>query len=351
VDYLFALDQRFPFLLLGLLGLTVLGALIALRFTARLGLRLVKRASWKAKAYFRRRRAMRAMPQGRTRREKLKSLGDDLEAAEKAELARLEAEYERTLEGIHPLPTPSGEENYVSTTAVGAAVVGAVGPLLFRSNNEEIKLNDDDNVQLDFDAASIYGALNKLNGYIEALQADVNNLDRRTSGDRTQTVPMPMPSQGTVAGRPRKEPLWHRQVLAGDSGNKYWTSFNFFDGSQNQPGHQTNLFGCGGLPAYHHFYLYGMSVRLDHDLLGPARKVLDRAKISFEFASSVLATWQLGHVLAKGTDGVDMTIMGRPGELNALESFKVRISLDEPLPYEAGVTVTLNGILVKGLTG
>lgn len=165
---------------------------------------------------------------------------------------------------------------------------------------------------------------------------------------------VPLPSLGTIAARPRKEPIWQRRVLPARRNRTI-----FFNAYQNGPqdyAGDTNLLGNqGGLPDGHHHFLYTMSVRLDDGTSDGDRRILaNHGKIIFDFATTRLMTLPLGMVLDKGVQGHDMTVSGRPIEINVMENFSVRIELtgnSTPLFSDVGITVALNGLLLKGVTG
>lgn len=207
---------------------------------------------------------------------------------------------------------------------------------------------------------SLVGALNTLAKDLDGLKAGVkipssgNALYDTDAFAPTQTKGVQLvhlPSLGTIAARPRKEPIWQRRVLPAG-----WNQTIFFNAYQNGPqdyAGDTNLLGNqGGLPYGHHHFLYTMSVRLDDGTSDGDRRILaNHGKIIFDFATTRLMTLPLGMVLDKGVQGHDMTVSGRPIEINAMENFSVRIELTgnrDALSRDVGITVALNGLLLKG---
>lgn len=211
---------------------------------------------------------------------------------------------------------------------------------------------------------------------------------------------VPLPAQGTVAGRPRKESIYDTECWPGAAAIANLTTFQNFSSFSNAPttsgltkqfGRDTNLRGAGnsGLPQATHFFWYAWrcKIRALGSNLGTAPNVvvfeqINRARelsyASFAFQTSTLITLQLDE-LPSGTGpqyantthttatilslpngvpdrrtGKDVTVMGRPVELNALEAFTVPVFV----PQAAGlaptvdlfVTPVLDGLLLRGLS-
>lgn len=210
---------------------------------------------------------------------------------------------------------------------------------------------------------------------------------------------VPLPAQGTVAGRPRKESVYDTDCwITGAAIPAQITLFQNFSAFSVVPpslltkqfGRDTNLRGSGssGLPQATHFFWYAWrcKVRAMGSNLGTAANVVVSEQIlratvlsyaQFNFQSSTLLTVQLDE-LPSGTGpaytnttqnvatvfslpngvpdrriGKDVTVMGRPIELNALEAFTVPVFTPQggfTPTAELYVTMVLDGVLLRGLS-
>lgn len=345
------------------------------------------------KAATRRRRLglVAALPAARTRKEKLESLKQELDAAERQERDRLDAEG-RKIEAeaaaavervkingngdvlVNPAP---GRLTFMTTPTTGTSsggqvtICNAAESLTFNAHGQSYTLNTKTEPVLSgtlTGVTSIVGALNALEQRLFDVDVQAKRrLDvleavkpsqwapRKESVYDTDPLPtkglklVPLPGPGSIAGRPRKEPVWERRVF---QAKDYDVRF-FMGGYSNKDGSpiQTNLQGSGGcLPQACHLFWYNLAVRFDNE---PSAEWLACSKISFEFATSRLMTLPLGVVKDAGIEGRDVTIMGRPVEIHALEAFYVRIETQgyNGPDFKIGMTVSLNGIMNRGVTG
>lgn len=338
----------------------------------------------KARTRLRRLRLLQSLPPGRTRREKLETLKNELEAAEKAERDRLE-EAGKKIEDAGKAADlwvpwtakdfPPSEVPVVVATNRSDHITGGPGDLIMSGHGQTFTLNTKTEPALRGylgGLTSIVGALNalemqadqyrKLNDRkLEDALKKIATSPRKEAVYDTETYSstgtyssdglrlVPLPSSNAVAGRPRKEPVWERRVFQTDSSRTV-----FFSGqSINDDGTrvQTNMYGMhGGLPQGHHLFWYNLAVRFDHE---PPSDWLARSKISFSFTTSRLLSLPLGTVYDAGITGRDVIVSGRPVEINALEGFTVCVETEgyKGPVGEVGMTVSLNGILVKGICG
>jgi hypothetical protein len=207
---------------------------------------------------------------------------------------------------------------------------------------------------------------------------------------------VPIPAVGAVGSRPRKEPIFDTEGLAGGSAMPAsittFTNFSSFTtaglGLAKAFGRDCNLQGQNGLPAAHHHYWYGLRVKIRtlNANLGTAPNVvvseeLNRTRelsyLQFRFASSELLTVQLDECpngtgpsntftthtastvfsLPSGVNSrnnaKDVTISGRPVEIVALEAFQVLIGIPTGFTptVDMYVSVILEGLLLRGITG
>lgn len=209
---------------------------------------------------------------------------------------------------------------------------------------------------------------------------------------------VPMPSQGTVAGRPRKESIYDTEVYVGAAAAaRQLSTFSNLVAFATAPtttaltkqfGRDANLRGTssGGLPAAAHFFWYGwrcywnyMGSNLNTDANLGATELLHRIMglcyVQFNFQTSNLLTLKAvelpsgvgpQHIATTRTGGTvfslpngipdrknskDMLIMGRPIELGANEQFTIDFFVpqsptDGSTPVEdLFVVPTLDGIL------
>jgi hypothetical protein len=209
---------------------------------------------------------------------------------------------------------------------------------------------------------------------------------------------VPLPAQGTVAGRPRKESVYDSDVyLAAVVIPQQLLLFNNLSAFSVAPplgpkqfGRDSNLrgTGSGGLPQATHFFWYAWRLKartLGTNLNLPANATIpeelnrwrELAFVQFAFQTSVLITAQADEIpsgagpqfitttvaattmpsLPSGVpskrEGKDVTIMGRPVELNALESFTVPVNVPQGgfAPTAAVyLTCVLDGVLLRGLS-
>ena len=210
---------------------------------------------------------------------------------------------------------------------------------------------------------------------------------------------VPLPSQGTVAGRPRKESVYDTDVYnSAVAIPQVITLFSNFTNFSVVPtstltkqfGRDTNLrgSGSGGLPQATHLFWYawrcklrtvGSNLNTVANAVMPEQlnRIRELAYTTFEFSTSTLITAQLDEIpsgagpqfiattvnattmpsLPSGVpskrEGKDVTIMGRPVELNALESFTVPIRVVQGAfspTAEVWLTVVLDGVLLRGLS-
>lgn len=207
-----------------------------------------------------------------------------------------------------------------------------------------------------------------------------------------------IPAVGAVSARPRKEPLYDTEGY--NNGVAMPTLLTLFANAAafatgglaltKTLGRDTNTGGITGtLPAAHMFYFYGWrhKVRpLDADLNAAANVVVPTeiyrmrtlAWVTFRYAQSDYVTVQadelpdgVGPMFIQTTHGgstvlsipngvpdrrnfKDMTVSGKPPEINALEQFRVRHELAAS-PFnptvELYVTTVLEGLLLRGVTG
>lgn len=209
---------------------------------------------------------------------------------------------------------------------------------------------------------------------------------------------VPLPSQGTVAGRPRKESVYDTDVyLAATTMPAQLVLFNNFAAFSVSPtlgvkqfGRDTNLrgTGSGGLPQATHLFWYSWRLKsrtLGSSLNTAANAVMpeqlnrwrELAWIQFAFQTSVLITTQADELpsgagpqsifttftettmpslpsgIPSKREGKDVTIMGRPVELNALEAFTTPIYIPQGAfspTVDVYVTGMLDGVLLRGLS-
>lgn len=209
---------------------------------------------------------------------------------------------------------------------------------------------------------------------------------------------VPLPAQGTVAGRPRKESVYDTDVWSTSQAIpsqivlfSNFTAFSIAPGNTaitKQFGRDTNLRGASssGLPQATHFFWYAWrnKIRTLGANLTTAPNVVASEQIlrvrqlsyaQFAFQSSTLMTVQLDELPdgvgpqnvftthtsttvfspVTGTDrrGKDVTVMGRPVELNALEAFTIPVSTPQggfTPTLDLFCTAQLDGILLRGLS-
>lgn len=211
---------------------------------------------------------------------------------------------------------------------------------------------------------------------------------------------VPLPSQGTVAGRPRKESVYDTDVyLAATAMPAQLVLFNNFASFSVTPalgvkqfGRDTNLrgTGSGGLPQATHLFWYawrlkvrslGTNLNLESGANAVVPEQMNRWReltwIQFAFQTSVLITTQCDELpsgagpqgifttvtqttmpslpsgIPSKREGKDVTIMGRPVELNALEAFTTPIYLPQGSfspQVDLYVTGVLDGVLLRGLS-
>ncbi|MCC6752043.1 MAG: hypothetical protein IT371_30605 [Deltaproteobacteria bacterium] len=209
---------------------------------------------------------------------------------------------------------------------------------------------------------------------------------------------VPLPSQGTVAGRPRKESVYDTDVyLAATAMPQQILLFNNFAAFSVAPalgpkqfGRDTNLrgTGTGGLPQATHLFWYSWRLKcrsLGTNLNQPANAVVpeqmnrwrELGYAQFAFQTSVLITTQLDELpsgagpqsifttvtnttmpslpsgIPSKREGKDVTIMGRPVELNALEAFNVPVFVPQggfAPQVDLYITAVLDGVLLRGLS-
>lgn len=214
---------------------------------------------------------------------------------------------------------------------------------------------------------------------------------------------VPMPTQGTVAGRPRKESVYDTEVYPSAAVAARQVSLFANLGAfatapvstalTKQFGRDTNLRGtsAGGLPAAAHFFWYAwrhkyraMGTNLNTEANAVTFEQINRLRelcfIQFNFQTSNLMTLQADELpsgvgsqfvattyteatvlsLPNGVpdrkNAKDMLIMGRPIELGQNEQFTVDVFF--PQTPTAGMTPTndifmttvLDGILLRGLS-
>lgn len=211
---------------------------------------------------------------------------------------------------------------------------------------------------------------------------------------------VPLPSQGTVAGRPRKESILDTEVYPSNASiATQITMFQNFSAFANAPvngytkqfGRDTNLRGAGsgGLPAATHFFWYGwrLKYRALGTNLGTAANVVifeqfnrirELSFCQFNFTSATLMTVQsdelpsgVGPQYANTThttatilslpNGVperrnakDVTVMGRPVELNQNEAFTIPQFMPQgnfTPQADYFVCSILDGLLLRGVSG
>lgn len=178
---------------------------------------------------------------------------------------------------------------------------------------------------------------------------------------------VPIPGPGAVAGRPRKEPLVDREIIQrGVRQIDFFVNNRVFafppqDGSSQtkQFGRDCNVQGMGGcLPSGWHFYWYGWSIVPDATAhADEVARLIDAGYVEFRFATSTLITVPLSSVVRKLDDSrapYDVTVSGRPVEIQALEAF--RVSLFFPGAKGApvggfGLKCVLHGLTLKGICG
>lgn len=208
---------------------------------------------------------------------------------------------------------------------------------------------------------------------------------------------VPLPAQGTVAGRPRKESVYDSDVwtiAAIPAQINLFQNFSAFSTAPaaltKQYGRDTNLRGAGssGLPQATHFFWYAWrcKIRALASNLGSAANVVVSEQINrvrelaycqFNFQSSTLITLPLDELpsgvgaaytnsthnastvfsLPNGVpsrgQGKDVTVMGRPIELNALEAFTIPIFVPQGAftpTAELYPQMQLDGVLLRGLS-
>lgn len=214
---------------------------------------------------------------------------------------------------------------------------------------------------------------------------------------------VPLPAQGTVAGRPRKESIYDSEVYpSGSAPARQVSTFSNLGafatapvstGLTKQFGRDTNLRGtsAGGLPAAAHFFWYGwrckwryMGTDLNSEAAAVGPELLHRliglCFVQFNFQTSNLMTLQadelpsgvgpqfigstytenlvlsLPNGIPDRRNSKDMLIMGRPIELGQNEQFTVdffvpQVGTDTCTPVDdIFVTPTLDGILLRGLS-
>lgn len=226
---------------------------------------------------------------------------------------------------------------------------------------------------------------------------------------------VPIPAQGAVGSRPRKESLYDTERMTGGLAAPTSISlFNNFAAFANPLGavapgpavggtlsktfsRDTNLAGTQGLPAAHHFYWFGIrakirSMECDLSQATAARvpeqinRLRELSSLQFRFAASELFNSQLdeipsgvgsAHIATTHTavtalslpsgvptrsNSYDVTISGKPVEIQALESFRVDVLTPQPgadpltgtamtLITDYYFTVVLVGMLLRGITG
>lgn len=215
---------------------------------------------------------------------------------------------------------------------------------------------------------------------------------------------VPMPSQGTVAGRPRKESLIDQEVYPGGTAPARQTSTfaslgayavaPATSGLTKQFGRDTNLKGtsAGGLPAAAHFFWYawrakwralGANLNTDANTVvsEEIHRLITLCFVQFNFQTSNLMTqpadelpsgvgpqyinttrqgatvFSLPNGVPDRKNAKDMLIMGRPIELGQNEQFTVDYFVPQAPTVPATPTVdvfvmsVLDGILLRGSSG
>ena len=211
---------------------------------------------------------------------------------------------------------------------------------------------------------------------------------------------VPIPASGTVAGRPRKEPLYdsecYKAATAVPTSVTVFSNFATFNvaptniGSAKVLGRDSNLQGGNaGLPQGHLFYWYGWRLKyrtMDANLGSAANVVMSEQLNRLRELSDVLFKFTSGEYIRVQADelpsgtgpafinsthtsatvmslpsGVpdkrnfkDVTVSGKPQEITQLEAFRVVLGTS----YSTGLTPTvdifasphLEGVLIRGVT-
>ncbi|MCC6752012.1 MAG: hypothetical protein IT371_30450 [Deltaproteobacteria bacterium] len=178
---------------------------------------------------------------------------------------------------------------------------------------------------------------------------------------------VPITRAGIVAGRPRKEPLVDREIVQrGVRQIDFFVNPRVFAFPPQDCAPQTKLFGkdCniqgmgGCLPQAWHFYWYGWSIVPDATAhADEVARLIDAGYVEFRFATSTLITVPLSSVIRKLDDSrqpYDVTVSGRPVEIQALEAFRVSLFFPgaEGAPVGGfGLKCVLHGLTLKGICG
>lgn len=200
-----------------------------------------------------------------------------------------------------------------------------------------------------------------------------------SGGSRLRTVPIP--TGGLIAARPRKNPVYDRIVIPGDSGA---TQNRFFAGD-SKPIWETNL-NRGTMPHATHLFWYGVS------LIPDARAhpddvalIYDTGLLRVDFASTRLLelparivtddqptietqegeeqqqrmAWEARSVLHPDPrvtrlrcDGPvrDVTISTKPIEIASMDSVRFSLEVEPGIQRDTGIMLVLFGVLLRGIT-
>lgn len=178
---------------------------------------------------------------------------------------------------------------------------------------------------------------------------------------------VPIPGPGAVAGRPRKEPLVDREIIQrGVRQIDFFVNNRVFafppqDGSSQtkQFGRDCNVQGMSGcLPHNWHFFWCGWSIVPDATAhADEVARLIDAGYVEFRFATSTLITVPLSSVIRKLDDSrppYDVTVSGKPVQIQALEAFRVSLFFPgaEGAPVGGfGLKCVLHGLTLKGICG